>query len=283
MGKVIFKAISREFKNGCLMLPATPADKRVLDAFCRSAENNYITVTANLTKHTKTYDQCKTVFAIINLRFEIMHGRKPTSTEQALVYSNLLNKYADRVEDPDDPENTIALSLSQMNKIQAAHFISSIMADTYEYANGQMPTYQEIELKQLFEEFNSGCGFGDKNPIDYDKDGNELSVDEWRRKNNFSFASGIQGTASTPLHLHHIISRGARRDLIERPFNWIILTAEEHMLYHEKGWDIFLSIYPSCAPRVKYAFEFAKQPMPFDLQKALIKLGLLDSLQDYED
>lgn len=280
--KVVLKCVPKLFKNGYLLLPATKTDKQILNSICETIGNGAATVTVNHSKSLKSYDQCKTVFALITLYFYIRKERYPTEGEKALVYSKLLWEYAPKTENPLNPDEYIPIPLSEMTKQQAAIFINCIMAEIYEFKNG-LTDYQEIELKELFEEFYSHNGYGYINPIDYDEDGNILSEAEWRAKNNFSFASGIEGTEATPLHLHHIISRGARKDLIMDPTNWIMLTAEEHMYYHENGWDKFLSLYPNCALRVKHDFESHKHPMPFDLQKALIKLNLLDSLIDYEE
>lgn len=275
MGKIAFKARAKEFKNGCLFIPATIADRRIVDAFCRGVGNEYISVTANLTRNTKTYDQCKTIFALINLKFEINHDRKPTEQEQAVEYSKLLWKYADRIEDPDDPENTIPISLSHMNKIQAAHFINSIMAEIYEHTHGQLSTYQEVDLKMLFEEFQMATNTGDLNPIDYDKEGNLLKEAEWREKNHFSFASGVR---TEDLQLAHILSRGAHEKYKDCCWNWLMLTDYEHnRIQHAKGgWQKLLELYPHLAPRVKNAYDKAHELYPHEIQVALIKLGYLN-------
>lgn len=284
MGKIIFKAYPREFKAGCLLIPATPSDKRILDAFCRSSEGNYITVTANLARNSKTYDQCKTIFALINLLFEIKHDRKPTEQEQAVEYTKLLWKYADRIEDIDNPDNSIPISLSHMSVIQAAHFINSIMAEVYEFGHGQLSTYQEVELKTLFEEFNSANNCGNLNPIDYDKEGNLLTEAEWREKNHFSFASGV---VTEDLQLAHILSRGAHEKFRDCPWNWLMLTDYEHnRIQHAKGgWQKLLELYPHLAPRVKNAYDQAKELYPHEIQVALIKLGYLNEyiMEDDDD
>ena len=61
MSKVLFKAKARQFQNGCLLLPATTADKKILDQFCNELGNRYATVTANFSRANKSYDQVKTV------------------------------------------------------------------------------------------------------------------------------------------------------------------------------------------------------------------------------
>ena len=276
MSKVSFRALPKKFANGSyLLLPATKADRNILDQFCVNCEGKYLTVTANYARGNKSYDQVKTVFALINLRFELQHHRKPTDTEQALVYSYLLNKYADRVPSPLNPEKTVAVSLSEMSKSQAASFIGSIIADIYEYAGNTLTDTQEIELKEIFEEFTAANAFGVGNPIDYDKEGNLLSMDEWREKNHFSFASGVD---VEDLQLHHILSRGAHPQYENIAWNWIMLTEEEHMrIIHAKGgWKKFILIFPHTAKRIKNAYDMAREMYPREIQEAFIEIGLID-------
>lgn len=276
MSKVSFRALPKKFANGSyLLLPATKADRNILDQFCVNCEGKYLTVTANYARGNKSYDQVKTIFALINLRFELQHHRKPTDTEQALVYSSLLNKYADRVPNPLNPEETVAVSLSEMSKSQAASFIGSIIADIYEYAGNTLTDTQEIELKEIFEEFTAANAYGVGNPIDYDKEGNLLSMDEWRKKNHFSFASGVD---TEDLQLHHILSRGAHPQYENIAWNWIMLTEEEHMrIIHAKGgWKKFILIFPHTAKRIKNAYDIAHEMYPREIQEAFIEIGLID-------
>lgn len=272
MSKVVFKAKSKQFNNGWLLLPATSADKQILNTFGLSADGKYITVTANYSKADKSYDQVKTVFALINIYFFNIKGRYPTEQEQALTYSKLLWKYAPRTEDPTDPNNTIPITLSHMSKSEAAIFISGIMAEIYENKHG-LTDNLEIQLKDIFEEFYKESGFGINNPVDYDDSGNLLSEDEWRQKNNFSFASGIQIEG---LQLHHILTKGGHEAIRDCSWNWLMLTFEEHRLYHDKGFEVFLELYPHLAPRIKNAYDMAKEIYPLDLVKALKKLGLYE-------
>lgn len=275
--KFVLKCKAMKFNNGCLLVPATPSDKYQMNTVCETVGNGIANVTVSYSKSLKSYDQCKTVFALINLYFYIRKNRYPTEQEQALTYSRLLWQYAPKTEDPLNPDNLIPISLSNMNKTQASIFINGIMAEVYEYKNG-LTDFQEIELKELFEDFNAHNGYGNYNPIDYDDNGNLMSESEWRIKNHFSFASGIEDDT---LQLHHIISRSARKDLIDMAWNWIMLTDFEHnRIYHDKGWEYFLETYPHCAGRIKNAFDKAHQLYPLDLQNALKKMNMLDDLKD---
>lgn len=275
MSKVIFKAKAMQFQNGCLLLPATTADKKILDQFCNELGSRYASVTANFSRCNKSYDQVKTIFALINIRFFIQYHRYPTDTEKAIMYSGFLWKYADKVSNPLNPDEEIPVPLSEMSKTQAAYFINSIIGDIYEYAGSAMTDTQQVELKQLFEEFQAANGYGIDNPTDYDKDGNLLSEDEWREKNHFSFASGVD---TEDLQLHHILSRGAHKAYEHCPWNWIMLTEEEHMriIHAMGGWKKFISIFPHTAPRIKNAYDMAHEMYPREIQEAFIEIGLID-------
>lgn len=276
MSKISFKAVPHKFENGSyLLLPATKADRVTLDTFSENTGDRYVTVTVNLSRANKSYDQVKTVFALIDIRFELQHHRKPTDTEQAMVYSRFLWKYAEKVPDPLHPDEMGPITLSCMSKSQAASFISSIIADIYEYAGDSLTDTQQVELKEIFEEFQSATGFGVGNYLDYDENGDLLSEGKWREKNHFSFASGVN---TEDLQLHHILSRGSHPQYENVAWNWIMLTEEEHMrIIHAKGgWQKFLMIFPHCANRVKNAYDMAKELYPPEIQTAFIKLGLID-------
>lgn len=272
--KVIFKAKAMQFKNGCLLLPATIADKKVLDNFCNEATSHIVTVTANYSKSNKTYNQCKTVFALTAILFECNYDRIPSSSENERLYRELLEEYAPKEPSLLNPEKESPIPLSRMNKREAAEFINSLITLIME--NCDLTDKQQVDVKQIFEEFHANCGYGDNNPIDYDKDGNMLSEKEWREKNNFSFASGLQNET---LQLHHILSRGAFKEYENCSWNWIMLTDEEHnRIFHDHGWEYFLDRFPNCAMRVKTAFDKGHQIYSLDLLKALKKLNLIDDM-----
>jgi len=275
MSKVVFKAKAMQFQNGALLIPATPRDKVILQSFAESLGNRYATVTANFNRANKSYDQVKTVFALIGIRFFIQYHRYPTETEQAIIYSNFLWKYAPKMPNPLNAEEEIPIPLSQMSKSDAVIFISGIMADIYEYAGDDMTDTTAVELSQIFEEFHAANGYGVGNPVDYDDKGNLLSEDEWRKKNHFSFASGV---VTEDLQLHHCLSRGAHKAFEHCAWNWIMLTDYEHnrIIHNRGGWEKFLSIYPHCAPRIKNAYDMAHELYPPELQSVFTKLGLID-------
>jgi len=280
MSKISFKAIPKKFNNGCyLLLPATPQDRICLNSFCDEIGQTYITVTANRNRGTKSYDQVKTIFALINIRFFINHNRYPTDTEQAKEYSDLLWLYADRQPVAQGSEDTAPVSLSEMSKSQAASFIGSIIAELYEFMGNGLTDSMQVELKDIFESFQAANGQGVGNPIDYDKDGNLLTMDEWRKKNHFSFASGV---VTEDLQLHHIMTRNSKPQLADVAWNWIMLTDYEHnrIIHAKGGWQKFIELFPHCAPRIKNAYDMAHEMYPHEIQVALIKLGLINEYSD---
>mgnify|MGYP007070235973 CR=1 FL=1 len=111
----------------------------------------------------------------------------------------------------------------------------------------------QSDVKILFTEWQNYMSSLDTDPRDFDDEGNMLPIEEWRKKNSVSFASGIGG----PLELAHIVSRGA--DEIHRDCCWntMMLTHEEHMLQHQIGWTEFLKIYPHLLGRVNRARKIA--------------------------
>jgi hypothetical protein len=62
----------------------------------------------------------------------------------------------------------------------------------------------------------------------------------------------------------------------------MMLTDYEHnRLIHAKGgWQKFLMIYPHLATRVKTAFDNAHEIYPYEVQQALLKLGLIDEMSN---
>lgn len=261
MPKVIFKAKARQFNNGCLLLPATEGDKRILNSFCTTLGNRYATVTANFSKANKSYDQVKTVFALCTLLFEINYDRVPNSDELDRMYESLLREFAPKQPDLLNPEILVPIHLSKMSKMEAAQFINSIFNLIIE--NCDLTDKQQVSVRELFTKFKRETSVGEGNPCDYDENGNLLTIDEWCERNNVSMASGVNdGT----LQCCHILSRKHRPDLENCVWNMLRMTHYEHIeIQHRKGWKELLSIYPHLIPRVKAAYDKAGELYPFTM------------------
>ncbi len=261
--KISIRAVPHKFENGSfLLLPATPAEKAMLDSYCEGFTNKYVTVTINVSRSNKTYDQVKTVFALCSILFQSQYDRKPTSEENQKFYESLLWDFADREPDLLHPEREVPIHLSKMSKMQAAQFINNIMALIIE--NCDLNDRQQIEVKELFQQFKAQTSVGEGNPCDYDEEGNLLSIDDWCERNNVSMASGVNdGT----LEIAHIISKGSHPEYRDCVWNFLRLTHYEHLeIQHRKGWSELLKIYPHLLPRVKSAYDRIGVLYPFPVQ-----------------
>lgn len=274
MSKIIFKAKAMQFKNGCLLLPATEKDKVLLNSFCESLGNRYATVTANYSKNNKSYDQVKTVFALSSLLFKVNYDRVPTNEENERMYESLLREFAPREPDLLNPEVEVPIHLSKMSKMDAAQFINAIFELIIE--NCDLTDKDQITVRELFTEFKEQTSVGEGNPCDYDSNGNYLSIDEWCERNNVSMASGINdGT----LEIAHIITKSAHPEYRDCVWNFLRLTHYEHLeIQHRKGWKELLSIYPHLIPRVKAAYDMAHELYPFTMQEEFNQIEKSDTV-----
>lgn len=263
MEKVVLRAVPRQFSNSSfLLIPATPADRSALDTFCTTVGNRFVTVAINCYKGNKTYDQVKTVFALCSILFQCSNeGRKPTDKENRKMYESLLWDFADKEPDIRDPERLVPVHLSEMSKQQAARFINSIIGVIIEYCD--LNDRQQIEVRELFQQFKKETSSGKGNPCDYNADGELMTVDEWCEQNNVSMASGINdGT----LEIAHILTKSAHPEYRNCVWNFLRLTHYEHLeIQHRKGWKELLSIYPHLIPRVKAAYDMAHEIYPYTM------------------
>jgi hypothetical protein len=172
----------------------------------------------------------------------------------------MLEMFAEREPNIYDPNKTAPIRLSKMSKQQAAQFINCLINLIIEYLD--LSETQQVEVKEIFIQFKENEGFGDFNHIDYAPDGRLYDIEEWCENNNVSMASGVGGE---DLQITHIVSKGSHPEFRDCTWNWLRLTAYEHInIQHAKGWNEFLSMFPHLKPRVKSAFDKAKERYPFD-------------------
>lgn len=263
MDKVVFKAQPKKFSNGSyLFMPASVADKSLIDTFCEGYPKTYVTVEVHGSRGNKTYDQVKTVFALCSLLYQVNYGKKPNDEQRRQMYESLLWDFADKEPDIRHPERLVPIHLSRMSVTQASRFINDIFNLIIE--NCDLDDIQMTQVKELFETFKEHSSHGRYNPCDFNKDGQLYTVEEWCKVNNVSMASGVGGD----LEIAHIISKGAREDLRDCVWNFLRLTHEEHIgIQHQKGWQAFLEMFPHLKPRVKKAYDLAGEPYPFKDEK----------------
>lgn len=253
MKKTRVKAIAKEFQNGWLLLPATMSDKIELSNFCKEAGEKYINVTAEVTGSLKTYDQCKTVFALIALIFEVTEGYKPTQTETRHLYEDFLDLYADRRPSILNPQKTVPIPLSEMDAGQAAKFINALINHIVEFCD--LDKTQQITVQELFEQILIHRTEEALDAVDKDEYGQWLSIEEFKQKNPYSFATG----KVCDLDVAHIIARGANPGIEDCCWNVMILTREEHQWSHTVTEEKFLQAYPHLTPRFERAKKLAAE------------------------
>ena len=250
--KIVFRAIQKEFDAGYLFLPATAADKHTVNTFCGENNGKYVTVTVNYARGNKTYDQVKTVWALIEIYFEAEYNRKPTPTESANMYMSFIQQYADTEQSLIDPSKEIYVTLSNMSKEQAARFIQNIMNDII--VKCKLSESLQCDVKELYEAFVQYKGTLPTDPVDYDKNGVLLNKEDWVKMNPCSHASGFTNC----LEIAHIVSKGSDEEDRYECWNWLMLTHEEHIgIQHQNGWEELIEIYPHIGGRVKRARELA--------------------------
>ena len=254
MDKTVFRV--RAFKpndNYYCFIPASPADKRFMNSFCGEAGNQIITVTAEIKRANKSYEQIKLAWALISICCEVNNGHKPIGDEAEYMCQALYEMFAEEYEWQNPLTGEVKkekVTMSKMSKGQMCAFINNIinfLADSG--LNGD----QEISVKQIFEQYMDFRSQLKEDFVDMDAEGDYISIEEFRRINTISFASGLGGA----LELAHIVSRGTAPQFEECSWNVMMLTSEEHKLQHKVGWQKFLEIYPHLRGRVERARKMA--------------------------
>lgn len=190
----------------------------------------------------RTFKQNNAVWILISIIFQSMEGRNGTHEELYDLYCDLLEEYADKK--PSRLNGKLrSIHISGMNTEQAGRFIDSLLfhlatlcdlsIDLQTSVRKFIYEWEEWKHKEEneFEEF--------------------YSVAEMREKVVYSEASGKGG----PLHFHHIVTRGACPAAIDKTWNLMALTPDEHNFYHQqcKTWDEFLEVYPHLRGKVERA------------------------------
>jgi hypothetical protein len=212
----------------------------------KTGSNVYPIVTIHLPERERTYKQNDTLWALITIIFESMNGRKPTQAEKYDLYLDILEEYADRV--PTRFAHKLRpIHISESDVVHAAKLIQACFDIIVDYCD--LTIDQQADVRKLFYQWHEWRGTLDRDPLDFREDDDEVSEAEWWANHKVSDASGIGGR----LEKAHIVSRGAAPLAIDKPFNWLALTPEEHREQHQKGWEEFLQKYPHLQGRVERA------------------------------
>lgn len=195
----------------------------------------------------RTFKQLNAVFKLVEVIFmsENPEHRKPTQQEKYELYLDLLELYADRI--PNRYTNELrVIHISEANTMAGAHFISNLLYHINTMCN--LTTDLEADVRQVLYAWEIWRG---KEEHDFSDD---ISVEELRERIRVSEASGRQ-----PVELHHIVTRAACPGAIDKAWNLIALTHDEHMEYHDLGESVFLAKYPHLINRFERAKEKCRQ------------------------
>jgi hypothetical protein len=218
----------------------------------KSEETIYPIVTLDVPARERTYKQNNTLWALIRIIFESMNGRKPTKDEAYELYLDILAEYAERV--PSRFSGALRpIHISESDTRHAAQLIQACFDIIVDYCD--LTVDLQADVRKLFYAWHDWRGKQDFDPLDCADNDREIAEREWREKHKISDASGVGGV----IEKAHIVSRGANVAAIDKPWNWLALTPEEHRLQHQHGWGEFLAQYPHLRGRVERARKLAAE------------------------
>jgi hypothetical protein len=196
----------------------------------RNKREFYLQMELDLRYQQRTFKQNSSVWVLVQAIFESMEGRLPDEEEKYGLYLDLLEQYADKT--PNRFGGLRPVHISEANSVEGARFIDGLLCHLSKWCDLSMDTQATvIDVLQRWEEWRGGL---DIDPVDYSDFActKLLTEAEWRAKHTVSEASGKGGK----IVLAHIVSRGADAPDIQKPWNWLALTNEEHIaMQHQKG------------------------------------------------
>lgn len=189
-----------------------------------------------------SFKQKAAVFKLVEVIFEAENERKPLEDEKYNLYLDLLELYADKI--PNRYNNQLrSIHISEANTVAGSHFIEGLLYHLATMCHLTMDL--ESTVRSVLYDWEISRG---KVPEDIN---DSRTINDIREYVKFSEASGRGGV----LHLHHIVSRGACPAAIDKAWNIMVLTEDEHNFYHQqcKTWDEFLEVYPHLRGKVEKA------------------------------
>jgi hypothetical protein len=275
--KIPVRATRIELKKGILYVVLKEVNRAGSDLLTRifakkieweeyNKKEYYLWVEFDLRYQDRTKKQNDSAWKLIECIWFSMEEDPPTEDEKYGLYLDLLEVYGvktiNRINGEKRPKH-----LSEMDSMEAARFIDDLL---YHISTMCSLDYNaQSTVVDVIQEWEEWRGTMEVDPMDYsDPECTKFLTEvEWRERRRVSEASGIGGD----IYLCHIVSRGSDSADIKKPWNWLALTHEEHMMQHQTGWDNFLRIYPHLKGRVDRARRLAhKLELEFkDSQKAI--------------
>jgi hypothetical protein len=258
--KIRLPVRAAQYKGRILLKEVNQSGKELIDRIFakkkeweeRNGREFYLQVELDLRYQKRTFKQNSSVWKLIECIWFSMEKDPPTEEEKYSLYLDLLEAYADRIQNRITGELR-PIHISESNSLEGARFIDGLLYHLATMCSLDYGTQsQVIDVLQEWEEWRGGLEI---DPVDYsDLTCTKLLTEyEWRQKHVVSEASGKGGR----IELAHIVSRGSDTADIEKAWNWMALLHDEHIQQHQIGWDGFLQIYPHLRGRVDRARKLA--------------------------
>jgi hypothetical protein len=218
----------------------------------RNRREFFLVALLDLPYQRRTFRQNSAVWELVTVIFESLEGRLPDEEEKYNLYLDLLEVCADRVPNRLNG-GTRPVHISEANSLEGSRFIDALL--NHLATSCDLSLDLQATVQDVLQEWEAWRGKQETDHTDY-TDAEQtvmLTESEWRIKHVYSEASGRGGI----IQRAHIVSRGADATDIEKSWNWVALTPEEHEDQHRRGWDEFLRIYPHLKGRVERARRLA--------------------------
>lgn len=215
----------------------------------------------------RTFKQLRAVFKLVTVIFQSdsENHRKPTEEEKYSLYLDLLGLYADKIPNRYTGELR-SIHISEANTMAGSHIIDGLLFHVTTLCN--LPNDLQATVRSVLYEWEIWRG---KQEHDVNDD---RTISEMREYLVYSEASG-----RTPVHFHHIVSRGACPAAIEKAWNILALTPDEHNFFHQqcKTWDEFLDVYPHLRGRVEMAYRKCNELVQRNNEIGIISMADIDN------
>lgn len=237
--------------NKVILMVNDPADminvnklfKSKLDREHRSQKEILLKCEIDAEFQKRSFKQLAAIWKLIELIFEAENFRKPLEFEKYSLYMDLLELYADKI--PNRYNNQLrSIHISEANTVAASHFLEGLLYHLCTMCN--LNQDQQSTVRSVIYDWEIWRGKQDHDIND------DRTIEEMRQYLIFSEASG-----RTPVHYHHIVSRGACPAAIEKAWNILALTPDEHDFFHQqcKNYDEFLEVYPHLRGKIETAYK----------------------------
>ena len=215
----------------------------------------------------RTFKQLRAVFKLVTVIFQSdsENHRKPTEEEKYSLYLDLLGLYADKIPNRYTGELR-SIHISEANTMAGSHFIDGLMFHLSTIC--KLPNDLQATVRSVLYEWEIWRGTQEHDVND------DRTISEMRQYLVYSEASG-----RTPVHFHHIVSRGACPAAIEKAWNILALTPDEHNFFHQqcKTWDEFLDVYPHLRGRVEMAYRKCNELVQRNNEIGIISMADMDN------